>query len=327
MIKEKLRTLSMKSWLGISIVSLSLICYPFWANPYFLHLTIIILMYAVLSSSWDFLARTGQGSVGQAGFFGIGAYTAALLYTNFNIPPIVGMFAGGFLSIIVSIILGYLCLRMRGIYFAIATIAFAEALMVFSLMFRSFTGGGMGISVPPLFEGNRIPSYFLILSVLLFLLLFVFWTENSRLHFALTSIRENEDVANILGTNSTKYKIFAFMVSSFFTGFAGGFYLYYTTFIIPYNVFSLHISISCLIMPILGGLYTILGPIIGTLVIMFMSEYLRVTITYGHQIIYGIILVLVVLFLPHGIVGLWRQRAGSVKSLFLKITSTNEVKL
>ncbi|RLA79055.1 MAG: branched-chain amino acid ABC transporter permease [Deltaproteobacteria bacterium] len=326
MMKEKLKALSIKSWLGIVFIFLFLFYYPFWVTPYFLHLTVIIIMYAVLSSSWDFLARTGQCSVGQAGFFGIGAYTAALLYIHFKIPPILGMFAGGFLSIFVSIILGYLCLRMRGIYFAISTIAFAEALMVFSLMFRSFTGGAMGLSVPPLFEGNRIPSYFLIFSLLVCVLFFVVWAENSRLHFAFASIRENEDVANILGINPTKYKILAFMVSSFFTGFAGGFYVHYTTFIIPYDVFGLHISIACLIMPILGGLYTILGPVIGTLILMSLTEYLRVTITYGHQIIYGIILVMVVLFLPQGIVGLWKQSVGSVKSLLLNVTS-HEVKL
>jgi branched-chain amino acid transport system permease protein len=244
----------------------------------------------------------------HAGLFGIGAYTAALLYQKVHLPPVLGMLAGAILAMIVAIFLGYLTLRLRGIYFAITTIAFAEALSVIWLMTPGVTGGAMGVSTPPLFNGNREHAYYLIL-IILALVIFVVWLiESSRLNFAFTAIRENEEVANVMGINPTRYKVLAFMISAFFTGFAGGFYSHYNTYIIPYEVFGLGISIACLVMPIFGGLYTIAGPIIGTILIKAIEEYLRVTFSYGHQIAYGLILVVVVLFMPEGLLGLWKRR-------------------
>ena len=115
-----------------------------------------------------------------------------------------------------------------------------------------------------------------------------------------------------MGVNPTKYKVLAFMISAFFTGFAGGFYSHYNTYIVPYEVFGLGISIACLVMPIFGGLYTIAGPLIGTLLIKVIEEYLRVNISYGHQIGYGLILVIVVLFMPDGLMGLWRKKIAPI---------------
>lgn len=289
-------------------LSIFLLWYPKLADPYFLHLTVAAFLAMILSSSWDILARTGQVSVGQAGLFGIGAYTAALLYNWVHLSPVLGMLAGAVIAVIVAAFLGFLTLRLRGIYFSITTIAFAEALSVIWLMTPGFAGGAMGLSTPPLFGGNRQQAYYLILAVLA-LVIFVIWLiQSTRLNFAFTAIRENEEVANVMGINPTRYKVLAFMMSAFFTGFAGGFYSHYNTYIIPYEVFGLGISIACLVMPIFGGLYSISGPIIGTAVIKAIEEYLRVTISYGHQIAYGLILVLVVLFMPEGLVGVWRKK-------------------
>ena len=217
------------------------------------------------------------------------------------------MFSGGIVSVFVAAFLGTLTLRLRGIYFSITTIAFAEALSVIWLMTPDFTGGAMGLSTPPLFGGNREQAYYLILALLALVILVVWLIQTTRLNFAFTAIRENEEVANVMGINPTRYKVLAFMISAFFTGFAGGFYSHYNTYIIPYEVFGLGISIACLVMPIFGGLYTIAGPIIGTIVIKAIEEYLRVTVSYGHQIAYGLILVGVVLFMPEGLVGLWKK--------------------
>jgi len=298
------------SWTkSIFLVGLAvfLLWYPKLADPYFLHLTVVAFLAMILASSWDILARTGQVSVGQAGLFGIGAYTAALLYKWVHLSPVLGMVSGGIVSVIVAALLGTLTLRLRGIYFSITTIAFAEALSVIWLMTPDFTGGAMGLSTPPLFGGNREQAYYLILALLALVILVVWLIQATRLNFAFTAIRENEEVANVMGINPTRYKILAFMISAFFTGFAGGFYSHYNTYIIPYEVFGLGISIACLVMPIFGGLYTIAGPIIGTIVIKAIEEYLRVTVSYGHQIAYGLILVGVVLFMPEGLVGLWKK--------------------
>jgi branched-chain amino acid transport system permease protein len=299
------------SWTkAIFLVGLAifLLWYPKLADPYFLHLTVAAFLAMILASSWDILARTGQVSVGQAGLFGIGAYTAALLYKWVYLSPVLGMFAGGIIALIVAAFLGTLTLRLRGIYFSITTIAFAEALSVIWLMTPGFAGGAMGLSTPPLFGGNREQAYYLILALLAFVTFVVWLIQATRLNFAFTAIRENEEVANVMGINPTRYKVLAFMISAFFTGFAGGFYSHYNTYIIPYEVFGLGISIACLVMPIFGGLYTIAGPIIGTIVIKAIEEYLRVTVSYGHQIAYGLILVVVVLFMPEGLVGLWSKK-------------------
>ena len=302
------RSFSRKTIVLLGALAIFLIFYPKLVDSYFLHLTIATFLAMIMASSWDILARTGQVSVGQAGLFGIGAYTAAILYQKIHLSPVLGMIAGAILAMIVAIFLGYLTLRLRGIYFAITTIVFAEALSVIWLMTPGVTGGAMGVSTPPLFNGNREQAYYLIL-IILALAIFVVWlVESSRLNFAFTAIRENEEVANVMGINPTRYKVLAFMISAFFTGFAGGFYSHYNTYIIPYEVFGLGISIACLVMPIFGGLYTLAGPIIGTILIKAIEEYLRVTFSYGHQIAYGLILVVVVLFMPEGLLGLWKRR-------------------
>jgi branched-chain amino acid transport system permease protein len=285
-----------------------LLAFPGFSDAYFLHLAIATLIAMILASSWDILARTGQVSVGQAALFGIGAYTAVLLYRWVHMPPVLGMLCGAVVATLVSILLGYLTLRLRGIYFSITTIAFAEALTVIWLMVPQVTGGAMGVSAPPLFGGNRVMAYYLVLAILAATVAVVYVIQHSRLNFAFTAIRENEEVASVMGVNPTKYKVLAFMISAFFTGFAGGFYSHYNTYIIPYEVFGLGISIACLVMPIFGGLYTIAGPLIGTLLIKVIEEYLRVNISYGHQIGYGLILVIVVLFMPDGLIGLWRKK-------------------
>jgi branched-chain amino acid transport system permease protein len=302
------RSFSRKKTIFLAGLAVFLLWYPKLADAYFLHLTIAAFLAIILSSSWDILARTGQVSVGQAGLFGIGAYTAALLYRWIHLFPVLGMLAGGGIAVLVAALLGYLTLRLRGIYFSITTIAFAEALSVIWLMTPDFTGGAMGLSTPPLFGGDRVRAYYLILALLAFVVLAVWLIQSTRLNFAFTAIRENQEVANVMGINPTRYKVLAFMISAFFTGFAGGFYSHYNTYIIPYEVFGLGISIACLVMPIFGGLYTIVGPIIGTIVVKAVEEYLRVTVSYGHQIAYGLILVLVVLFMPEGLVGLWRKK-------------------
>lgn len=297
-----------KTALPLAVLCAFLLLFPKLVGSYFLHLTVSAFLAMILASSWDILARTGQVSVGQAGLFGIGAYSSALLYREFALPPVLGMLAGALIATVVSILLGYLTLRLRGIYFSITTIAFAEALGVVWLMTPGLTGGAMGVSTPPLFGGDRVLAYYLILAVLGAVLSVVWLIEHSRLNFAFTAIRENEDVANVLGIDPTRYKVLAFMISAFFTGFAGGFYSHYNTYIIPYEVFNLGISIACLVMPIFGGLYTIAGPVIGTVLIKTIEEYLRVTFSYGHQIAYGLILVLVVLFMPEGLLGIWRGK-------------------
>ncbi len=272
------------------------------------HLSIVVLMFAILSLSFDILARTGQVSVGHAALFGLGAYFSVLTFSRFGINPIVSIFLGGIFTAVVAAGFGLVTLRIKGIYFSIATICFAETLQVIALMARSVTGGAIGVSVPPLFGGNIVVSYYFALSILVITSLVVYAIGRTRWNFAFTAIREDETLANVLGINPTKYKVLSFALSAFFAGMVGGFYAYYITYIIPYEIFGIGISVACLVMPVFGGLYTIEGPILGAIILKVAEEFLRTTIPYGHMIVYGVILVVAVLYMPTGIVGLIRKR-------------------
>ena len=298
-------------WLPVfAAVATFLMVYPLVVGPYLLHLTVGILLAMVLAIAWDLLARTGQVSVGQAGLFGIGAYTAALLHTRAGVAPLASILLGILAAVMVAILLGAVCLRMRGIYFSIATLSFAEALQVLALMNRPLTGGSMGVSLPPLFGGERAGAYYLVLGLAVLAVATAVAVGRSRLHYAFTALRENEDVAGVIGINQTAYKIAAFAISAAFTGAAGGFYAFYITFIDPATTFSLGLSLSAMVMPIFGGLYTVAGPVIGTVLLKAVEEYLRAAVGSGNQIVYGLVLVLVTLFLPRGLVGLWQDRVG-----------------
>ncbi|MCD6363184.1 MAG: branched-chain amino acid ABC transporter permease [Synergistetes bacterium] len=277
-------------------------------SSYAVHMGIVILMYAILSMGFDILARTGQVSVGQAALFGLGAYCAVLTFEKFGIDPVLAIFLGGLFAGVVAAGFGFATLRIRGIYFSIATICFAESLQVLALMARGLTGGAIGVSVPPIFDGNITASYYFILALLGGTILVSLIIDKSKLNFAFTAIRENEKVASVMGINPTKYKVLSFVLSAFFTGCVGGFYAFYITYIIPYEVFGIGISVACLVMPVFGGLYTIEGPLLGAVVLKTVEEFLRTTIPYGHMIVYGVILVVSVLYMPAGIVGLVKKR-------------------
>jgi branched-chain amino acid transport system permease protein len=290
------------------LICLIIFIYPhIITSSYLIHISIIVFTFAILSLSFDILARTGQVSVGHAALFGIGAYSAVLFFNDFGIPNIFSIILGGFVTSIISIFLGLVTLRMKGIYFSIATLCFAEALKVFALIARPFTGGAIGISVEPLFNGNIIFSYYFILLILIVSILIAYKIDRSKLKFAFAAIRENEILANVSGINPTKFKIFSFAISAFFAGLAGGFYAFYITYIIPYEIFSISISVECLVMPIFGGLYSIEGPILGAIILKSSEEFLRTALPYGHMVVYGIILVISVLFMPTGLIGLLKK--------------------
>lgn len=283
---------------------------PIAMDDYLRHVAVLVLLYAVLALSWDILARTGQLSLAHAAFFGVGSYVAALTWKNWGVPDVISIILAGMVAVALAVGLGFITLRMRGIYFAIATLAFGEVLKTAALQLRDFTGGAIGISLNPIFDGERLPAYFFSLLLLLVVSAISVGMRNSRWHYALTAIRTNEDTARVMGINVVFYKVAAFAVSAFFAGVVGGFYAHYTTYIIPYEAFNLNVSVASLVMPILGGLYSTAGPILGAVILKSVEEYLRITITYGYMIAYGLILALVVMFMPHGLVGVFRDVAS-----------------
>ena len=279
-----------------------------WANqtqPYYLQLAINILMFAVLALSWDILARTGQLSLAQAAFYGLGAYTSVLLTTLAGIPIPLGILSGGLVAVVTAVLLGLLTLRLRGIYFAIGTLAFSETLRVVTTQVR-FTGGATGLVAAPLLGGDRPAQFLVILSILLLAVLVSWRVNRSRWHFAFTAIRTNEEVASAMGVDVVRFKVLAFAISAFFAGITGAYYAHVFLFISPLEAFSLAVSVQALVAPIFGGLYTTIGPVVGALVLRAGEEVLRVKVGSGFLIIYGLILAIVVLYAPRGLAGIWQ---------------------
>ena len=283
---------------------------PLLTGEYVTRVAIGALKYVVLAISFDILARTGNMSVGHAALFGIGAYAAALLNVYFGVPMELGPIVGGLAVLPLAIALGFLTLRMRGAYFSIATLAFAEAMRVLFLYARGITFGAMGVGVPPIFGGSVLVDYYVILALVVLSILLVVVLERTGINYAFSAIRENEDAASVLGVNPTKYKVLAFALSALLAGAAGGFDAGYTTYVYPYEAFSVAISVAAMIMPIFGGLYTIEGPIIGALVIYTAEEILRGWLPFGYTLVYGLALIVSILYLPRGIVGLLRGIKG-----------------
>lgn len=301
------------------IPSILLIISPAFLNPFLLHIFILAMLYAVLGSAWNFVGGyAGQISLGHTAFFGIGAYTSTLLYFNFGISPWWGMFMGAFLSVIVSALVGYPSFRLRGPFFALSTIAFAEVIHIVAIHWRQVTEGSVGVGIPfnPALKNFVFTSkstYAYLALLLIFVVSVVsFFVRKSKCGFYLSALREDEDGARALGIDTPKYKLIAMTISAFFCSIAGTFYSQYILFIDPDAVFSLELSIKMVLVTIIGGIGTVLGPVIGSFLMVPLGEFLRAEmggISRGaHLIIYGVILILVVHYMPHGIMAGVRKK-------------------
>jgi branched-chain amino acid transport system permease protein len=281
-------------------------------NAFVLHLLIMVFTSIALGLSWNFIGGyAGQLSFGHAAFYGIGAYTSTLLFVHLGVTPWLGMIAGGLLAVVASLLLGIPCFRLRGTYFTLATIAFAEVLRILVVYFKEFTGGSIGI-VLKFNEGflnlmfkNREPFAYIALGFMALIYYLSVWVENSRLGYYLTALKENEDGARALGINTYRCKLIALMMSAFLTALIGSFFAQYLTFIEPESEFSLGLSIALTLPVMIGGIGTALGPVIGAFIITPLQELLRIYISGEYQglqhIIYGIVLVVVVICIPQGV--------------------------
>jgi branched-chain amino acid transport system permease protein len=287
-------------WVGLS------------SDRYLMFLANIMLMFMTLALSWDVVARTGQLSLAHGAFFGLGAYTVGIAYRSAHLPPVAGLVLAAVVGGVVAIALGVVTLRLRGIYFAIATLAFAEVLRTAALQLPDLTGGNVGISMPPLFDGDRVLSYYLAGVVFVLALALSIWVRRSRMRYAVTAIRANESVAAVMGVNVIRTKVALFAMSAVLAALAGAFYMPFITHTDPADAFDISRSIAALVFPIFGGLYTTVGPVLGTVLLRSLEEYLRVTPPWkdGYQVVYGLVIVVAVLFMPRGLLGLVSERVG-----------------
>jgi branched-chain amino acid transport system permease protein len=311
------------AWL-LAVVAAVLV--PPLCSPYAVHILVLIVFFAFLGAAWNVLGGyAGQFSFGHAAFFGIGAYTSTLLLVKGGVSPWIGLLAGGVLAAAFGCFAGSLAFRygLRGPYFALVTLAFAEMLRLIAVNWMD-VGGPMGILIPLPQGGDslarlqfreKLPYYYVILALLLAVLGLTRWLERSRLGYTLTAIRENEDAAEASGVDTLAAKLWAMGISSFLTAVGGTFYAQYFSFIDPTLTFGVPVSVEILLRPIVGGPGTLFGPLLGSLVLTPLSEVTRWLIRGRPGIdvmVYGAILVVVVTFLPRGLVGAWprsRRRA------------------
>lgn len=292
-------------------------------SDYYQHLVILALMWVVIGGSWNLLAGyTGQVSFGHAVFFGTGAYTAGILANKLGISAWWGMAFGGITAALVGLFIGWVCFRLRGPYFALATIAAGEIFRLIATTWESLTEGMVGIMILQTFR-SKLPYYYLAL-FLAGASIFVFdRVMKSKWGFYFVSIREDQDAAESLGINTTRYKNVSLLISSFFTGMAGAFYMNYMAFIDPHVVFSLHyISIMAILVGIIGGVATIWGPALGAFIMIGVQETFRSSIfglaprwvSQSHALVFGLLVIFVILFMANGVVGDWPK----IKRLFLR---------
>ncbi|GAB4319334.1 branched-chain amino acid ABC transporter permease [Pseudothermotoga elfii] len=282
----------------------------------FQHIMIMLFLFAGLGESWNIITGfAGQTSFGHAAFFGIGAYTSTVLFYKFGISPWVGMILGSIIASVIAFLVSYPCFKLKGHYFAIATLAVAE---IIKQLFVSwdYVEGATGISIPVVdnsfwlmqFHNSKIP-YILIVYALFCLSLFAAITiEKNKTGYYLKAIRESHEAAEALGINTTRYKLFAMITSAALTSLFGTLYAQYILYIDPFMVFSLEISMKIVLLTVLGGLGNVYGPIIGASILIPLSEYTRNYLGGTGKgidlMIYGALIILIACFEPQGVIGI-----------------------
>jgi branched-chain amino acid transport system permease protein len=288
-------------------------------NPYVLHLLIMSLLWILLGQSWNLLGGyTGQVSFGHAAFFGVGAYTSAILFKSGFSPAAAwsGLVLGGIVAALLALVIGWICFRLRGPYFALSVLALSEVLRLVAVNWKQLTNGAEGILYIPAFT-SKAWYYWIILALAAVCFAVIRLVMRSKLGFYFLSIREDQDCAESLGIDTTKYKLYSLLISAFFTGVAGSFYMNYMGFIDPGIVFSVHdISVMMILVTMLGGVATTWGPAVGAAIYILMSEVFRTYLKSGHLVFFGLLIIVIIIFFPQGIVGTLRETLQRRKRRF-----------
>lgn len=302
----------------LALIIIGLVLPQVMTNPYKLQIFILIFLYAAAAGAWNIIGGYGgQISLGHVAFFGIGAYVTALLYLHFGLTPWIGMFIGAILSSVVACLISYPCFKLRGPFFTLATLAFAEVLRLLCIWARPVTGGQVGVTIlfKPGFANmqfiGKMPYYYISLILMLAILGISIYIERSKFGYYLTALKEDHDAAEALGINTARCKLYATAISGFLTAICGAFYAQLLLFIEPASVFTQNLSNQFAMMAVVGGAGTAIGPIIGSFILTPLNELLRGTLGGDFQglnfVIFGLILILVVTFMPNGIVGFYKD--------------------
>jgi len=281
---------------------------------FYVDFMLLLYMYAVIAAGWNIIGGyTGYYCFGHTAFFGLGAYTTAILVTKLGVSPFITFPLGGLVAAAFAFVIGYPTLRLKGAYFAIATLSLSFALQILALNLTPITGGGEGISLPlPPWDIETTITiiYYIMLSVFAATIATTYFLERSRVGLALKCIRDNELAAESVGIPTTMMKFIAFLLSAFFPGVAGGIFAYYATYIDPPTVFNPSISMFAIVFSMFGGAGSVTGPIIGSAILFTVSQAARYTIVVpGFDLmVFSVIAIAIILFMPKGIVGVLREK-------------------
>ena len=304
-------------------VGLLLVVYPvFFRGPFPLHVMIMTFMFATLAVAWNIMGGfAGMFSFGQAAFFGIGAYTSSYLLVAHGVSPWLGLVAGGVVAAIVAAAIGYPCSNLRGHYFAIASIAFAEIVRTHFNNWK-LIGAAEGLTIPMMqgglgvfqFNDSKVPYYYIGLVFLLVALAVSWWVAHSRMGYYFRAIKESHELAMVLGISFVRWRLVAIMIAAFISAAAGTLYAQYILYLDPESVLILGISVQVVLIAMLGGAGSVVGPALGALILVPLSEITRVKLGYKgtgiDMMIYGALITLISVYQPKGVWGLLTGRIG-----------------
>jgi len=288
-------------------------------NDYYLNIIVMTFLWAALSGAWNLMAGYGGlVSLGQSAFFGIGAYTTAVLYSTYGISPWIGLVAGVVLTTSTAVLISWPCFRLRGAFFSLATMVFPIVMEIIANNWKSVTRGPSGIAMPfkPSIPNFMFESRWAYLLAAFALMMIVYaitrWIHRGRLGLYLIAMRDDQDAAESLGVEPVRVKLLITMISAALTSVGGFLYAQYILFLDPPSVFSINISVQIALFSLIGGLSTPLGPIVGSVIMTPLDGILSTFLGGGPRLlIYGAVLLAVVLIAPQGVVGAfkaWRQQ-------------------
>lgn len=340
----------LKAAIGLIVLAGLLAIPRFVESPYALHMMILLFLSVSQGQSWNILGGyAGQYSVGHSAYFGVGAYTTMMLMYSKQVAPWVGVWAGVAIVIVVALVIGSICFRLRGPYFVLASIAVAEIMRLSAINLTTLTNGAEGIlvtEVPAFKIGERVvtdfltkvPFYYIGLFLALLTLAVAYWVQHSKLGYYFQAIREDQDAAHSLGIHISVYKNIGLVISAVLTSLAGSFYGIYVGFVDPPTVLGLDVSVQIMLICIIGGMGTIWGPVLGSLLLVPLSEalrsnmiteglvkvglvsadskvglFLKENLAHAHVLLYGILVVVVILFMPDGLMGFVKKLASRRK--------------
>jgi len=304
----KSEVLVLPSRIIVAIFVLLLLTLPLITSDlYLLRIIILASIFAIFAASWDLLSGfTGQMNFGHALFFGVGAYGAAMLNQKLGLPPFVSIPLGALAAVLAGLIIGIPCLRLRGTYLALTTLAFPIILMGLVFAFPDLTGGELGISGLKRLARSRVTNYYIIVPIMLALVFIMWKITDSNTGIIFHAIREDEVAVRAAGINTTRYKLLAFCLAGFFAGVAGGLYAHFMRIAGP-STLEVGMSFQVVIWSVFGGVVTIWGPVGAVFILFPMLEFFRIWPQF-RMLMFAFVILLILLFMPQGMLPWLRDK-------------------